>query len=223
MERVAVYCGPKNISGERVAAALKELRIPHAFVGPEEIAAGRLAEFSALVLPGGHSIALDQAGVRAVKRFVAAGGGLIGICAGAQFIVRARMLAVKWKALRASGIFDMRVVARHAISRGYALAGKHPKGAPWRYSSRGRVRIRYSNGGILRAGRGVDLVVSFDEEGDFGAVVAGRFGLGRVVAMSPHPESTPRAGECGPFISDAERSQEPLKLFENSVGWVAGR
>ena len=223
MERVAVYRGPKNVSGERVAAALKKLRIRFEFVGPEEIEAGRLAEFAALVLPGGHSIALDPAGVREVKRYVASGGGVLGICAGAQFGILARLLPVRWKALRASGIFDMRVVAKHPVTRGYSVAGKHPKGAPWKYSNRGRVRVRYCNGGILRASSGATVVVSFDEEGDMGAIVAGPFGRGRVVLMTPHPESTPAARECGPFVSDAEKSQEPLNLFANAIGFLTRR
>ncbi len=221
--RVAVYRGPKNVSGERVAAALRKLRIPFAFVGPEDVEAGRLVEFAAVVLPGGHSIALGAAGVREVKRFVASGGGLLGICAGAQFAMRTRLIPARWQPLRAAGIFDMRVVARHAVSRGYAVAGRHPKGKPWRYTNRGRVRVRYCNGGILRPGKAAVTVVSFDEAGAMGAIVAGRFGRGRVVAITPHPESTPAPKDCGTFASDADRSQEPLKLFANAVRFLAGR
>ena len=223
MERVAVYRGPKNVSGERVAAALKKLRIPFAFVSPDDIAAGRLAEFAAVIFPGGHSIALGAAGVREVKRYVDSGGGLLGICAGAQFAMRARLIPVRWKALRASGIFDMRVVAMHPITRGYAVAGKHPSGRPWRYSNRGRVRVRYCNGGILRAGKGVVTVVSFDEAGAMGAIVAGTSGRGRVVLVTPHPESTPAPKDCGMFVSDAENSQDPLRLVANAVRWACAR
>ena len=218
---IAVYRGPKIVSGERVAAALKKLRIPFAFVSPGDIDAGRLAEFAAVVFPGGHSIALDAKGVREVKRYVASGGGFLGICAGAQFAVRARLIPARWKALRASGIFDMRVVARHPITRGYAVAGKHPLGKAWKYSNRGRVRIRYCNGGVLCAGKDVVTVVSFDEEGAMGAIVAGTRGRGRVVLITPHPESTPAPKDCGTFVSDAENSQDPMGLFRNVIRFLA--
>jgi hypothetical protein len=222
-KRIAVYHGAKNVSGERVAAALRKLGIPFAMIGPAQIERGRLGEFAGVIFPGGHSIQLGSKAIDEVVRFVESGGGFFGICAGCQFGRRIRLLRARWKALRASGIFDMRVVRRHAVTRGYTVAGKHPKGRPWKYSNRGRVRMRYCNGGLLIAGRGAEVLVSFDEEGEFGAIVAGRRRRGRVVLVSSHPESTPTAKDCGPFTSDADRSQDPLELFGNAVRFVAGR
>ena len=112
---VAVYRGEKNISGEKVAQALRRLGVAFQFIGRDEIASGQMSRFACVIFPGGHSVRIGGLGETKIKRFVRAGGGFIGICAGAQFGVKLGLLPVHWKALRAVGIFDMRVVARHAV------------------------------------------------------------------------------------------------------------
>jgi len=215
MPAVAIYHGRKNISGENVAAALERLTIPFEMITARDIASGKLSRYSCVIFPGGHSIVLGKSAEKQVLPFVKSGGGFIGICAGCQFGVKLGILPVQHKILRATGIFDMRIVAKHPVSAGYAIAGKHSKAKPWTYSSRGRVRIRYANGGMLTAGRGARVIVSFDEHGDFGAVVTGNYGRGKVVLITPHPESTPPAPR--PPQSDSDKSQEPFSLFANAV------
>lgn len=219
--RVAIYRGPKNISGVKVAEALTALGIEHAFITAGEIARGGLDNFAAAIFPGGHSIRIGTSGERALKRWLAAGGGVVGICAGCQFGAQLKLLPVQHHIWRASGIVDLRIVAKHSITRGYTVAGRHRSRATWKYSPRGRVRMRYANGGLLTptASR-AKVLVSYDEAGEFGAVVAGRYGQrGRVVLIAPHPESTPAAHPGG---ADADRSQEPLPMFGQAVTFAMG-
>jgi glutamine amidotransferase-like uncharacterized protein len=222
MKSIAVYHGFRNVSGENVARALRKLRIPHEMIDAKGIAAGRLASFGAVIFPGGHSIRITDKALKETYRFVERGGGLIGICAGAQFGAHMRFIPVRHKVLRASGIFDMRVVTKHPVTRGYAVSRPTPKGKRWRYTHRGRIRIRYTNGGVLIPSPGVTPLVVFDEEGKMPAIVAGKRGRGKVVLMTPHPESTPPPEDCGRWVSDAAGSQDPLTLFVNAVRYVAG-
>jgi phosphoribosylformylglycinamidine (FGAM) synthase-like amidotransferase family enzyme len=219
--RVAVYHGARNVSGARVAEALKRSRIPFAMIHAEEIESGGLDDFAAVIFPGGHSIALGKKGVAEVKRFVEAGGGFLGICAGCQFAARIGLLRVRIRFLRASGIFDMRVARSHPVTRGYGRARRWKKHERWTYLKSGRIRMRYCNGGMLKALKGADALVSFDEADEFAAVIAGTCGKGRVVLVSGHPESTPPASQSGAFASDADASPEPRRLFANAVKWIA--
>lgn len=216
---IAIYHGKKNVSGQRVSEALGALGIDARMISARDIAAGRLAEFSGVIFPGGHSIVLSKTALAATKSFIRNGGGMIGICAGAQFGAHQRLLNVTHHVLRAMGEFDLRVIARHPVSAGYTVAGQHAAKRPWRYSNRGRVRMRYANGGWIECGAGVHTIVSMDEQGRMATVVAGQMGRGRVVLITPHPESTPQPAGQG---ADSDHSQEPLPMFGNAVKWIAG-
>lgn len=217
-KRIAVYHGDKNISGDDVAAALKKLSIPFGMVAKADVLNGGLMSFAGVVFPGGHSVRIGTRGNREVARYVEAGGGFIGICAGCQFGASIEILPVTHKIPRAVGTFDMRVVRRHPITRGYDTAGRTTNRARWTYSPKGRVRIRHCNGGILKAEPGAKVLVSFDEAGEDGAIVVGERGKGRVVLISPHPESTP-----APEDEREKDLQDPLPLLGNAVHYVTGR
>ena len=221
--KVAVYYGKKAITGEKVVFALKKVKIPFSMITAEDIGGGRLDEFKAVIFPGGHSIVLNSKEKRNFFDFIRNGGGVVGICAGAQFGYLNRLLPVEHKIFRATGIFDMRIVKKHPITKGYVVAPKSKNRRNWRYSPKGRVRIRYENGGLFSVKGKVDMLVSFDEKNMFGAVVAGKYGKGKVVLIAPHPESTPPgkvlrwSQKRGYYES---RLQEPLKLFGNAVRYV---
>jgi len=215
MAGVAVYHGNKNISGAKVAAALTALEIPFDMVTARDIANSLLGKYSCIVFPGGHSILMGKKAEKQLVEFLKSGGGFVGICAGAQFGIKLGLLPVTHKIFRASGILDLRIVAKHPLSSGYKVAGKHKPGAPWKYTNKGRMRVRYANGGILVARKPAVVVASFDEHGEMGAVVAGKSGKSRIVLITPHPESTP--APASPAQSDSDKSQDPLKLFANAV------
>ncbi len=172
-------------------------------IGPTEIRAGSLDHFDVVVFSGGSGSGqakmLGETGRAAVKRFVDGGGGYLGICAGAYLattngdnklaILDARTNSPYWK--RGSGTVQLELLP----------AGRAALGGP-----EGEVGVRYANGPVIepsddpaipdyetlavfrsemrknRAPKGV-MVGS-------PAAVAGRFGEGRVVCFSPHPEQT---------------------------------
>ena len=81
-KKLAVYHGKKNVSGERVAAALAVGKVPFAMITVREIEAGGLAKYAGVIFPGGHPIGVGKSGVAEVLGFVASGGGFVGVCAG---------------------------------------------------------------------------------------------------------------------------------------------
>lgn len=169
----------------------------------EDIRGGALGAFDVLVVPGGsgsrQATALDEAGRGAVRRFVGNGGGYLGICAGAYLatsgfdwslqILNARTLSPKWQ--RGKGR-----VGIEFTNDGLSLLG-----APT-----GTQAVLYANGPILGPATNSilppyePLAFFRSEVAENGtppglmtgspALVAGRFGRGRVIVSSPHPEQT---------------------------------
>ena len=214
--KVAVYHGARNVSGKKTAAFLRKRRIPFKMVCEDDILAGCLHRYGCVIFPGGHSVAVDKAARRNVLEFVNAGGGFMGICAGCNFGAGLGLLPLGRKTLRASGMFDMRVVRKHPVTHGYQVTARTRKGRPFHYSPEGRVRIRYNNGGLLLAEKGATPLVCFDEEDLYASIVAGRYGKGRVVLISSHPESTPAAKPD----TDLARVQDPAGLVVNAIEWI---
>jgi len=173
-------------------------------IGPAEIRAGALRQFDVLVQPGGksrvQSRALGDAGREAIREFVRSGGGYVGFCAGAYLattasprflgILEARLVDVRHR-LRGHGTVEIELTPH-----GRAILGNHP----------GLIEVRYANGPVLRpvSKRGLDafqalafyrseIVSNGADKGvmqNTPAVAADRFGQGRVLCFSPHPEYT---------------------------------
>jgi len=169
----------------------------------EDIRGGVLGAFDALVVPGGsgsrQAAALDEGGRAAVRGFVKDGGGYLGICAGAYLatsgydwslgLLNARTLSPKWQ--RGRGTVQVEFTGR----------GREVLGAP-----DGTQSVLYANGPILGPATNAALApyeaLAFfrSEVAENGAppgvmtgspaLAAGRFGRGRVVVSSPHPEQT---------------------------------
>ena len=90
MSSVHIYWDESHFWGLLVRRALVHWGIPHRLVRAEEIAQGVLSGKSApclLVVPGGRARGkaqrLGEAGMRAVRDFVAGGGNYLGFCGGA--------------------------------------------------------------------------------------------------------------------------------------------
>jgi putative intracellular protease/amidase len=202
---LAVYAGPGTRRG--MHHLLKELEgSPHVTVlpiGPEEIAAGALEHCHAVLFPGGSSTrqgeSLGAANRQRVRAFVESGGGYVGICAGAYLatvefpwalkILDAKTYSAEWK--RGRGVVQLELT-----TTGRKILGS---GQVW-------CDVRYHNGPILVRARRDDLpdyqslAVFRSEVADYGApagvmvgspaIVSGRFGKGRVLCYSPHPDQT---------------------------------
>jgi glutamine amidotransferase-like uncharacterized protein len=192
-------------------------------IKPDEIRAGRLREgkFDVVIFPGGsghvQGEALEAAGREQVRAFVRDGGGYVGICAGAYLATTDYAWSLH--------ILDAKVVDRKHWARGngpvaVALA---PTGRERLGANAATVTLRYAQGPLLAPGGDSEVsdyepLAVFDGEiakngaptgvmKGTTAIAAGRFGKGRVLCFSPHPEATP--GQHG--------------LVGRGVLWVAGR
>ncbi len=162
----------------------------------------------------GNSI--GEAGRAEVQRFVREGGGYLGICGGAYLacskfswglgLLDAQTVSSKWK--RGEGQVQIEITP----------AGQRLTSLPAE-----RREIRYANGPIIKPAGRTDLApyepLAFfrtelaENDSPVGAMVdspailQGKFGQGRVIISSPHPEQTP-----GMEVA-----------VERAVRWVAGR
>lgn len=236
--RVALYdgggvggSGPRNI--EDVMGT-----IPHSLVwrvGPSDILEGALSHFDVVIFPGGsgsrQAAALKEAGRSRVREFVQSGGGFIGICAGAYlaaanyswalkigdyktFCEKREIPGVGPKSMWYRGPSSM--VTMELSADGRRILGNR----------RGLFPVRYHNGPIISAA-GIKGLPDFrvlawfrsevsrykSQEGtmvDTPAIICSNFGKGRVLSISPHPESS--------------RNHENLHtLVARGIQWASGK
>jgi len=232
--RIAVYDaagvgkrGPRNL--DRVFAKTKSLMRR---VGVADIRNGVLSQFDMVIFPGGsgskQAAALEEEGREVVKQFVEAGGGYVGICAGA-FLAASNY---SWSL----GISNHKTFCETVDVQGIGRKSMWFRGgsAPvtMELTDEGRkilgdfegvFEVRYQNGPIMspmgREGLGNFRSLSYfrsevskykPQEGTMintPAVIVGEYGNGRVLCISPHPEST-----------DALN-----RLVQNAVRWTARR
>jgi glutamine amidotransferase-like uncharacterized protein len=181
-----------------------------------KIHAGALDNFDVLIHPGGSASQqgknLGTEGRETVRRFVANGGGFIGICAGAYL----GSVEYPWS-LR---LLDARVIddAHWARGQGDVQLRFSPSGAAALGVDKETCTIHFENGPLLGPGKNDDidnyeLLASFDSEiatngapsgvmKGTAAIARGTFEKGRVICFSPHPEKTPG---LEPFIRAAVR------------------
>ncbi len=183
-------------------------------VSSADIRAGVLEKFDIVIVPGGsaskQAAMLGDDGRQAVRRFVRAGGGYVGICGGAflatakydwgMALVNAKPLTGKINIL-GEGLVSISVRGTGIVKMELTDAGKTVLS-----DSRGLVDIRYSGGPIISPAGMNDLpeyvsLATFRTEVwryepqkgtmiDTPAIIAGRFGKGSVIVFGPHPEMT---------------------------------
>jgi glutamine amidotransferase-like uncharacterized protein len=185
-------------------------------VTAEEIRSGALDNFDVLIQPGGsgskQAKTLGDVGRERVKKFVAEGGGFIGICAGA-YLASANY---PWSL----GLLDAKVVdsAHWARGTGQVQLTLTPAGRAVLGIDDEQCPIYYGQGPLLAPGEKDDiddyeLLATYETEvakngapeGVMkGTTAVGRsaFGKGRVLCFSPHPEKTPGREE---FLQAAVR------------------
>ncbi|MFW6161963.1 MAG: BPL-N domain-containing protein [Planctomycetota bacterium] len=204
--RVSLYDAAGTSSSKRRAlAALRtmgEARTER--LGPPAIRASALGQFDVLVMPGGsgskQAKALGEGGRTAVRRFVRAGGGYVGICAGA-YLAAANY---SWSL----AILDARVIDRKHWRRGKGTVRIEltAQGRELLAERNGPLEIYYANGPLLAAAEHPDIpdfrtLAHFRDEINENdapegvmlntpSIACGRYGRGRVLVFSPHPERT---------------------------------
>jgi hypothetical protein len=206
LRRVAIYNGP---GASRTASRHldKLLRAKPGtlvrLIGPPDIADGVLSgQFDAIVFGGGsgsgQSAGIGPGGVKAVRAFVKGGGGYLGICGGAYLATSEYEWGLK--------IIDARTVDRKHWKRGKGKVKIEftKRGLGVLGSDRAAVDVNYANGPLLGPYKRKDLddyEVLAHFRGEINennapkgvmmnspAMILGRFGSGRVIIFSPHPE-----------------------------------
>ena len=221
--------GPSREALEAVLG--RDDRLDVLAIGPMDITPQGLQPFDAIVFPGGsgskQARALGESGREVVRAYVRRGGGVLGVCAGAYLcsshydwsldLVGSSVL---------TGVIDVPGVGRKPMW--YRGEGTMVEGE---LTDRGRqlfpnvnpeFEVHYANGPIIAPKE--DLALADYEvwawyrsetglwEAQKGtmihtpAIVANRFGFGRVVSMGPHPEF----------------SQELHSLILRSILWATG-
>lgn len=207
--RIAVYdAGGTGRSSarkvEHVLERIKDCLIRR--IGPRDIRSDALSQFDLVVFPGGsgsrQAAALEKIGRAKVHQFIERGGGYLGVCAGSYLAARNYDWSLKiidgrtvdtqkghWR--RGVGTVEMELT-----EKGRLILGDYPK----------VVEVRYSNGPIF-APAGDDALEDFEplayfrtelaKNGarvgamvDTPAILSGKLGKGRVLCISPHPESS---------------------------------
>jgi glutamine amidotransferase-like uncharacterized protein len=170
---------------------------------PEDFRENKLDGFNIVIFTGGsgsrRAAAVGEEGRAKISGFVEHGGGYLGICAGSYLacanyswglkIIGAKTASPKWK--RGQGDVQMELTEKGRIIFG---------------NRTGTFPVRYSNGPILKPAE-ADSIPDFEPLAyfrtelaehdtpkglmvDSPAIVAGRYGKGRVICISPHPEQT---------------------------------
>lgn len=203
--RIAIYAGPGTRKGMlhliREVEQLSDATVVP--LGADEIEAGALEHFQVVVFPGGSSTkqgeSLGEANRRKVQEFVQRGGGYVGICAGAYLATTEFPWSLQ--ILDAKPCSAEKYRGRGTVAMELTPAGRKILGADQRCCE-----VRYHNGPILMRAQRADLpdfqpwAVFRSEVSESGtpaglmvgapAIVAGRYGRGRVVCFSPHPDQT---------------------------------
>jgi hypothetical protein len=147
------------------------------FVMPYEVGSqGLAARYSMLGYPGtgGHIDHVAVPGLESIRGYLYSGGGFLGICAGQFLATREHLAACDTTYLRGKGPHQVQIRKDHPVA-----AGLPPV-----------VIIQRQNGGMLMPRPGCEVIGWYDTIGRFAALVATRYGAGRVVAFSPHPEGS---------------------------------
>lgn len=208
--RVAVFEGPGvGASSKKLVGTLTDSpdgTFEVTRITAEQIKTHGLDETDVLVHPGGSASgqgkALGDAGREAVRRFIRAGGGYLGVCAGAYLATN----DYKWSL----SLIDAKVVDRRHWDRGKGRVTLKlsPRGAQFFACEDQELEIHYGQGPLL--GRREwdnpevpdyeSLAVFASEIAKNGAprgvmpgtsaAVRSEYGAGRVFCFSPHPELT---------------------------------
>lgn len=213
----------------RIADASPDLTLHQ--LGPQEMRSDVLEQFDVLIFPGGsgskQAKAIGEQGREAVSDFVRSGGGYLGVCAGAYLcsshydwslnLIDSSVFTGS-REIPGKGNKQMWYRGGSAdIDMEITAAGRSIFG-----NVEDRVVVRYHNGPIISPKEAPDLedyrVLAWfrSETGlwepqkgtmvNTPAIVSGGFGKGRVISVSPHPEST--------------EALHPI--VAGSIRWVAG-
>ncbi|MES2465501.1 MAG: BPL-N domain-containing protein [Armatimonadota bacterium] len=206
--RMAFYQGPGAALDATKSLAFKAFQknpnLAVKIVSPEDIRAGKLADFDVLVQSGGsgggQGKALEEEGRERIRTFVKGGGGYIGICAGSYLA----SCDYPW---------SLNIINAHVLDKKHWARGTGPVDVA--FTPQGQQQLSVAGDNLtIQYGQGPLLAPAEDTklppyepwakyEGEIAlkgapkgvmpgttAVAAAPYGSGRVVCFSPHPEKT---------------------------------
>ncbi len=225
--RVAIFDGPGvGPSAIPLIAAIQEAKenpFQISRITAAEIQGGKLAEVDVLVHPGGsrrgQGKALGENGRKAVRDFVHAGGGYLGVCAGAYLATNDYEQSLN--------LIDAKVVDKRHWARGIGDVQLQlsKEGSVFFSRTEPELTIHYAQGPLLARPEWdnpdvpnyeslaifkTEIALKGAPEGVMArtsAAVRAQYGKGRVFCFSPHPE-----------LTEGLHHQIPL-----TVRWVAGK
>ncbi len=218
--RVAIYSVSKPANSlRRILSETEGFRCR--LVSPEAICRGDLRNFDVLIMPGGSARSqaghLGPQGREAIRKFVADGGGYLGICAGAYFatayypwslhLLNARVVdRAHWARGTGTVLLQLTAAGKRALheesERVSVYYGQGPLLAPGYYPGLPpyETLARYATAIAKRRGARPESMIGTT------AIARATFGSGRVICFSPHPES----------------SSGPNHFIRDGVRWAAG-
>ncbi len=144
-----------------------------------------LGRYDLLFFPGGGGYVFTEKAQQRLRDFITNGGGYVGICAGAVAARTFKLMDCKHFPFRERGSVEMTLKA-HPITDGYA-----PDRVMW---------VRHVNGPFIEPSKDVQVVAYYNSGPPYAAIVAKQMGKGRVVSISPHPESD---GDSRPLVRNS--------------------
>ena len=133
-----------------------------------------LSKYDLLFFPGGGGYVFTEKAQQRLRDFIANGGGYVGICAGAYAAKTFKLVDCNYLSFRERGSVEVEL-KKHPITEGFG-----PGRVMW---------LRHANGPFIEPSKDVQVVVSYHSGPPYAAIVAKQMGKGRIVVISPHPES----------------------------------
>lgn len=229
--RVGLYINDEKAGILRLVRCLRNWGMDFCSIWRDRLADLRSGDVDVLLLHGGwYGLDRDpgqeqygpqairpqhQAMTRAVREFVGHGGGLVGVCSGAFNVVWMGLIEADISRTQGAGPHSLETVdGRHPIVQGIIEPATGRTDRTWN-----ALPVLRINGPIFFPKHPEQMIMSYDWEGRLGAILAGDYQRGRVVAISPHPEFSACESPGGPVID------EPLMpvagLLRNALSWSA--
>lgn len=188
--RIAVYQDYVQNNGS-LLFALQERDIDYRLVNADDIIAGVLGSFDALIMPGGADLyyceKLNGAGNAAIRAFIEQGGGYLGICAGSYY----GCTQLNWNNGDIAGTRELGLIT--TMAKGPVLSfmedsdiNKSWYGAVELDWNGQRFKTLYAAGPVFE-NPDADIIARYTAL-DAPAVIGRTIGKGRVILSSPHIE-----------------------------------
>jgi len=195
---------------------------------PDDLRGLEPGSVDVLLFPGGWYLFVNEEALQKhadiaarIRSFVEAGGGYVGVCCGAINACYLGLLNADLVKMLGIGPTPIEPVdGKHPVLKGVVKKSK----VKWRQWERIDM-LRY-NGWPMLLRDGAHMIAAYDLDKKVAAIAAARYGCGRVVAFSPHPEGA----TCAPGVF-RDRDRQPVvydgiamntaRMLDNALRWCS--